>query len=221
MSGTAKSQALEVGGEARADLLPPELRQQRKALATRHRLWAATAVLVVLVILGTGLAALQAFQVNLSLASEQQTTSTLLAQQSKYIKVRAVQDEVGMVQAAQEVGTSTEIDWQAYLNQVQATLPANVTLTSVTIEAGTPLQSFTQSAVPLQGSRVATLSFVATSETLPEVPAWLDSLTTLPGYTDASPGNVTREGDAGAYTVNITMHISEAAFTKRFAAKGK
>ena len=220
MSGTVKPPALEIGGEALADLLPPELRRQRKAIRTRHRLWASTAVLVVLMLLGTGVAAFQAFQGKLSLASEQQRTSALVAQQNKYLKVRVVQDEIGFLQAAQEVGTSTEIDWQGYLNKVKATLPANVTLTSVTIAAGSPLASFAQSAVPLQGSRVATLSFVATSQTLPEVPAWLDSLTTLPGYTDASPGNVAR-ADTGVYTVNITMHISEAAFTKRFAAKGK
>lgn len=220
MSGTVKPPALEIGGEPRADLLPPELRRQREAIRMRHHLWASTVVLVVLMLLGTGVAAFQAFQGKLSLASEQQRTSALAAQQSKYLKVRVVQDEIGFLQAAQEVGTSTEIDWQGYLNKVKATLPANVTLTSVTIAAGSPLASFTQSSVPLQGSRVATLSFVATSQTLPEVPAWLDSLTTLPGYTDASPGNVAR-ADTGVYTVNITMHISEAAFTKRFAAKGK
>ena len=221
MSRENKAQALEIGGEARADLLPPELRLQRKAIRTRHRLWAATAVLLVLMVLGTGLAAFQAFQAQLTLAAEQQRTPTLLAQQAKYIKVRSLQDEVGILKAAQEVGTSTEIDWQGYLNKVQATLPANVTLTSVTIESGSPLESFAQAAIPLQGSRVATLSFVATSQTLPEVPAWLDSLTTLPGYTDASPGKVNKEVATGKYTVNITMHINEAAFTKRFAAKGK
>jgi hypothetical protein len=221
MSRAAKSQTLEIAGEARADLLPPELRQQRHAVRIRHRLWASTAGLVVLMLLGTGIAAFQAFQGRLGLAAEQQRTVVLLAQQTKYIKVRVVQDEIGFLQAARQVGTSTEIDWQAYLNKVQATLPANVALTSVTIEAGSPLATFAQAAVPLQGSRIATLSFVATSQTLPEVPAWLDSLTTLPGYTDASPGNVARDAVTGTYTVNITMHISEAAFSNRFAAKGK
>ncbi len=221
MSRAAKPPTLEIAGEARADLLPPELRQQRNAVRTRHRLWASTAGLAVLMLLATGIAAFQAAQERVGLAAEQQRTSVLLAQQTKYIKVRVVQDEIGFLQAARQVGTSTEIDWQAYLNKVQATLPANVALTSVAIEAGSPLVSFAQAAVPLQGSRIATLSFVATSQTLPEVPAWLDSLTTLPGYTDASPGNVAREAATGVYTVNITMHISEAAFTNRFAAKGK
>jgi len=221
MSATARAETLKIGGEPRADLLPPELRTQRKALKTLRRLWLGVVILVVLMVLGTGLGALQTFAVQVNLASEQTKTTALLLEQRKYIAVRAVQDDAEMVKAAQEVGTSTEIDWQKYLKAVQTTLPANVVLTSVTIEAGSPLQSYTQATVPLQGARVATLSFTATSPTLPQVPAWLDSLTGLPGFADASPGSVTREEATGVYTVDITMHISEAAFTNRFATKGK
>jgi cytoskeletal protein RodZ len=221
MSATAKTETLRIGGEPRADLLPPELRLQRKALKTRKRLWLGVLSLVVLMVLGTGLAALQAFAVQVNLASEQARTTALLLEQKRYIAVRAVQDDTNMVKAAQEVGTSTEIDWQKYLEAVQTTLPANVVLTSVNIEAGSPLQSYAQATVPLQGARVATLSFTATSPTLPQVPAWLDSLTGLPGYADASPGSVTRDESTGDYKVDITMHISDAAFTNRFAAKGK
>jgi hypothetical protein len=67
---------------------------------------------------------------------------------------------------------------------------------------------------------VATLSFTAKSPTLPEVPAWLNSLAGLPGYTDASPSSVSLD-NKGVYTVIITMHINQAAYTNRFAAKGK
>lgn len=221
MSATARAETLKIGGEPRADLLPPELRTQRKALKIRRRLWLGVITLVVLMVLGTGLGALQTFAIQVNLVSEQTKTTALLLEQRKYIAVRAVQDDAEMVKAAQEVGTSTEIDWQKYLKAVQTTLPANVVLTSVTIEAGSPLQSYTQATVPLQGARVATLSFTATSPTLPQVPAWLDSLTGLPGFADASPGSVTREEATGVYTVDITMHISEAAFTNRFATKGK
>ena len=221
MSATTRAETLKIGGEPRADLLPPELRTQRKALKIRRRLWLGVITLMVLMVLGTGLGALQTMAVQLNLASEQTKTTGLLLEQRKYSAVRAVQDDANMVKAAQEVGTSTEIDWQKYLKAVQTTLPANVVLTSVTIEAGSPLQSYTQATVPLQGARVATLSFTATSPTLPQVPAWLDSLTGLPGYADASPGSVTRDEAAGVYTVDIAMHINEAAFTNRFAAKGK
>jgi hypothetical protein len=221
MSRPATAEILLVGGEPKADLLPPELRLYSKARGLRRRLWLGVASLGLLMILGTGAAALQAMQMQTNLAAEQSRTTALLVEQRKYGTVRTVQQEASLVEAAQQVGTSTEIDWQKYLNEVQATLPANVMLTSITIDAGSPLQSYGQASVPLQGVRVATLSFAATSATLPEVPTWLDSLTSLPGYADASPGSVTRDDATGAYTVAITMHINEAAFTNRFAAKGK
>jgi hypothetical protein len=221
MSRPVAAESIVVGGEPRADLLPPELRLYSKARAMRRRLWLGVAALGLLMILGTGAVALQALQVQSNLAAEQKRTSALLVEQRKYAAVRTVQQEVILVKAAQQVGTSTEVDWQKYLNAVQTTLPANVILTSVTIVAGSPLASYAQATVPLQGARVATLSFEATSATLPEVPAWLDSLTGLPGYADASPESVTRDGVTGVYTVAITMHISEAAFTNRFAVKGK
>ena len=221
MSRPGTAEILVVGGEPGADLLPPELRQSSKVRTLRRRMWSGVAALGLVMILGTGAAALEAMQMQSNLTAEQARTTALLVEQRKYGTVRTVQQEASLVQAGQQVGTSTEIDWQKYLNAVQATLPANVVLTSVTIEAGSPLQSYAQASVPLQGARVATLSFAARSATLPEVPTWLNSLTSLPGYADASPGSVTRDDTTGVYTVAITMHINEAAFTNRFAAKGK
>lgn len=221
MSRGEKTAALAIGAEPRADLLPPELREYRKAVKTRGRLWAGALLLALVMVAGTGIATVYAVQAQGNLAAAQATSSALLAQQKRYISVRSVKDELSNVTAAQEVGTSTEIDWKKYLTAVQATLPANVVLNVVTIDSASPLVAYSQSTVPLQGSRVATLSFTASSPTLPEVPAWLDSLKSLAGYTDASPGSVTRDAATGAYTVDITMHINEAAFSKRFAAKGK
>jgi hypothetical protein len=220
MSRVAKADVLKLGGEPRVDLLPPELLTQRKAAVNRRRVGLGVLLVVALVIGGVILASFQALQAQVNLAVEQSRTQALLLQQKKYVEVRKVQDEVSSLKAAQQVGTSTEIDWNKYLTAVQATLPANVRIDIVTIDSASPLEAYAQSTVPLQGVRVATLSFTANSPTLPEVPAWLDSLTSLPGFTDASPGSVTRV-DTGNYTVDITMHINEAAFTKRFAAKGK
>lgn len=215
-----KTETFAIGGEPRVDLLPPEIRAQRNATALRRRLGYGVVLLIVLVVGGSGAAGIEAIRAQASLASEQALTADLLVQQRKYIQVRSVQDEVSLIQAAQQVGTSTEIDWKKYLSEVQATLPANVILDTVTIDSASPLTEYAQATAPLQGARVATLSFTAKSPTLPEVPAWLNALTSLPGYTDASPGSVTRD-TTGVYTVDITMHIDQAAYTNRFAAKGK
>ena len=220
MTRKAKSEELIIGGESRAHLLPPEVLHKRKAKVVRRRLGFVVLLIASLVIGGTALVRAQAMQAEANLALEQANTQSLLMQQRKYVEVRKVQQQVDTIMAAQQVGTSTEINWEQYLTSVQATLPPNVTIDTINIDSATPFAPYTQATAPLQGARIATLSFTAKSSTLPEVPAWLDALTTLPGYADASPGSVTRN-ESGAYSVSITMHINEAAFTNRFAPTGK
>jgi hypothetical protein len=213
--------ALVIGGEPRVDLLPLEVRKERKAKVMRRRLGVGVVGVVIVMVLAAGGAMLLSVQAQLQLLVEQSRTAELLTEQGKYIEVRKVQEQVGLVQAAQQVGVSTEIDWKKYLEGVQATLPSSVTIDAVTVDSASPLAIYGQPTAPLQGSRVATVSFTAKSGTLPDVPTWLTALATLPGYADALPGSVNLDEATNTYTVNITMHVNDAAFSKRFATEGK
>lgn len=208
-----------VGGEPHVRLLPPEVGERRKAKVTRRRLTLFVILIATLVVGETALIRAQALQAKRQLSISQENTKSLIMQQNKYGEVQKIQSQVEVIRAAREVGTSTEIDWRAYLISVQATLPSDVTLDTINVDSATPFSPFTQATAPLQGSRIATLSFTAKSANLPKVPRWLVALTTLPGYADASPGSVTRN-EAGGYLVNITMHINEDAFTHRFTHLG-
>jgi len=207
-----------VGGEPRVDLLPPEIRAHRKRGRTAGRLGLVLILVVLLMIAAVGASMYLSLTAQAQLAAEQAHTTAILQQQSKYIAVRNVQSQVNLIKAAQQVGASTEIDWNTYLAQVQSTLPAGVAITTVTIDSASPLTAYAQATAPLQGARVATLSFAATSPTLPEVPTWLNALATLPGFADGVPGSVALNAN-GSYTANVTLHIDEAAFDGRFAAK--
>jgi hypothetical protein len=219
MGRKRKLSILLLGGEPRVDLIPNEVKQGRRAKVSRRRLGFLVILIAVLVAGETALVRAQALQAQRQLGIANASTKSLQLQIAKYGEVQKIQSQVNTIQAAQEVGTSTEIDWRAYLISVQATLPSDVSLDSINIDSATPFAPFTQATAPLQGSRIATLSFTAKSGTLPKVPAWLNALTSLTGYSDASPGSVTRN-DAGGYLVNITMHINEGAFTHRFAKGG-
>ncbi len=216
MSRKSKSHSLEIGEESRVDLLPPELRIRRKAKVVHRRLAFLVFLVAVLIAGGIALGHAQASQAKVSLAIEQSNAQAILIQQRKFGEVLQIQKQVESVQAAQQVGTSTEIDWKKYLISVQSTLPPNVSLDSVNIDSATPFASYAQASAPLQGARIATLSFTAVSSTLPQVPQWLIALSTLKGFADAIPGSVTRN-ETGTYAVNITMHINQAAFSNRFA----
>lgn len=210
-----RSPILILGGESKIDLLPPEFRYRRKAKVLRRRLVIALLFLALLIGGVVTLLGAQAEQAQRDLAIAQANTFYLQSQQKIYSEVRRVQSEVSTVEAAQRIGTATEIDWREYLTSVQATLPKNVAIETIKIDAATPFAPYTQATVPLQGARIATLSFTAVSPTLPKVPAWLISLTSLKGFADASPGSVVRNED-GSYAVSITMHINQAAFSHRF-----
>jgi len=220
MSPVSKTANLVVGGESRVDLLPQELRVKRKGKVIRRRLGFLVVLVAVVVVGLSALVRAQGIQAKSDLSIAQANTQSILLQQRKYGEVSAIQKQVATIQAAQQVGTSTEINWNNYLISVQTTLPPNVTLDSVNIDSATPFASYAQASAPLQGERIATLSFTAISSTLPQVPQWLIALATLPGYADANPGSVNRT-ENGSYSVNITMHINQAAFTNRFATAGK
>jgi hypothetical protein len=205
---------LVVGGQPRANLLPPEIILKRKQLKTRRALRAG----VLLVAVATAAACVLTFgvasvaQVQFGLA--QQTQQGLVLEQSEYQEVSDVQDTIDTIVAGQQVGGSTEINWRSYLTLLEGTLPAGVVLDTVKIESGTPMAAFVQSDAPLQGARVAALSFTVNSPTLPSIPDWLRSMADLPGFVDAIPGNV--KGAEGSYAVDVVLHVNAEAFSMRF-----
>ncbi|MBN9633033.1 MAG: hypothetical protein J0I18_20925 [Actinobacteria bacterium] len=212
---------LVLGGMPRVSLIPPEVLDGRKARGVRRALvWGVLGVLVITVV-AIGGTALLGLKAQAGLADAQAQTGELLAEQGRYVDVKKTQNDVDLAQAAQRVGASTEIDWKDYLDKVQATLPADAALKSVAVNSATPLATYEQPTAPLQGSRVATLVFQATSPVLPVVPTWLASLATLPGFADATPDSVTLDDTTHLYTVTITMHINDAAYDKRFQLKEK
>lgn len=219
MSRKAVTDELILGGEPRVDLLPPEVLKRRQAKAVQRSLGIGMVGLLAIVLAGTAAATFVSGQAQEQLVAEQSRTTELLAEQTQYGEIRTAQAQVDLVKAAQQVGVSTEIDWKAYLQAVQATLPASVAIESVMVDSATPIVLYPQPTVPLQGARVATVDFTASSTALPDVPAWLNGLTTLPGFADALPGSVTLDETTNVYTVTITMHINEAAFAQRFTAE--
>jgi Tfp pilus assembly protein PilN len=143
-------------------------------------------------------------------------TDQLVQEQSKYFEVQRVNSMLAAANAAQQVGTSTEIDWKAYLVSIQKSLPSGTLVTNVAADTATPILDFVQPLVPLQGDRIGELRFTATSTSLPDVEKWLEALAKLTGYVDATPGSVTLNSQAALYEVTITMHINADALLLRF-----
>jgi Tfp pilus assembly protein PilN len=208
-----------VGNAPRVDLLPQSIRNQAAQKTLRRRLLAGVAGAAVLVAAGVGGASQYSAAQQQELLAAQAETGTLLGERATFGEFIAIRDRVALAEIAQRVAVSTEVDWSAYLRELQRTLPGGVKLTAASIDSASPVAMFGQATGPLQGPRIATLNFTATSRTLPDVPNWLDSLGSLPAFVDAVPNSVTLD-ESGVYLVNITMHIGADAYTGRFSADG-
>ncbi len=213
---TGSGGGLNIGGPARANLLPPEVGAAAQGKIMRRNAVALLVVAVLIVIAGYAGAAVLAATAQSQLDSANQRTQELIAEQGKYVEVKQITSLLATAAAARQVGMSTEIDWKAFLNDIQASLPAGTLVTNVVAETATPLLAFNQPSVPLQGDRIGELKFTAMSQSLPDVEAWLDALSKLYGFVDATPGSITLNAETALYEVTITMHINRDAFLDRF-----
>lgn len=210
-----------IGAEPRVDLLPPEVRAERRNARTRRGFgWGVLAVLLAVVLATGGAFSLNVLSQAKLLAARTETTS-LLAQQQKYAPVREVQNQVALAQAAQQAGASTEIDWKAFLDQVGTAQPSGLVLTSVAVDSVSPTALYQQSTDPLQGPRIGTVTVVGASAALPNVPAWVAVLQKIPGVVDVVPGTVTLDEVNNVYKATVTIHVSDSLYTKRFEPKDK
>lgn len=217
MSKSKTDVSVVVGGESRITLLPPEVAARAQAKSTQKAMVGVVVIAVLVTGAGFVSATISASNSAAQLVEAQSRTTDLIQQQGEYIMVRQMQNELDTVTIAQQVGTSTEINWKSYLDSLRDALPADVRLTTVTVEVGTPLTNYAQASVPLQGPRVGTVILEAVSPSIPEVQSWLAGLASVPGYVDATPGSVSSLADGSGYTVNVTMHIDSNAFSNRFA----
>lgn len=211
---------LRIGSDPRVDLLPPEVRSARRDARTRRGfVWGVLAV-VLAVIIGIGAAFGFNVLAQTQLFAAQQRADQLLAGQQKYLPVRTIQNQVDVAEAAQQVGASTEIAWQPFIAAIGAVEPAGLKMNHITVDSASPIANFEQSTDPLQGPRVATLTIVTVSATLPDVPAWVSAVLKVDGVVDAVPGAVNLD-ETGIYTSSVTIHVDESLFTKRFQPKEK
>ncbi|TFD59865.1 hypothetical protein E3T39_09265 [Cryobacterium suzukii] len=216
MKRTTDGRELILGGEPRADLLPPELKAARQGRLLRRIMSIVAAGIVLVVIAAVATVSLEAGRAQTRLAAAEARTTELLQASARYAEVRNVQNQIEMTSAARQLAAATEVDWRAYMAGVRASLPSDVTIQAIAVGSGTPWAEYEQSIVPLYNPRVASLTLSLTSPTLPAVPMWLTNLRTLPGYADAHPGSVTRT-ESGEYVVQMVININKDARSNRIA----
>jgi len=212
-AGRSSGQAL----VARVNLLPPEIEGAKRASRARAGIVGLAITAVLLVVAAIGVTVVLAAAAQARLFGAQDETIQILQQQNEFIEVRTLAQQVETVKAAQLTGALTEIEMQALIRAVDATLPAGVLVSSFAIDSGSPIEDFPPTSSPLEQARVATLLMTAAIPNLEAIQQWVVSLKTLTGFADVFVSNVAREEETGSYEVIITVNFNSELYRGRFA----
>jgi len=214
---TRREPSTPVALSPRANLLPPSVIAARKARKTLRGIVVAVVAALAVVALGVGAASIVAASSGAALAAEQSRTDSLLAQQAEYSKVSSALTSIQQLTTQEAVAGATDVEWAEYVGLIRSGLPAGVSLAAVSVEATSPLSAIAQPTAPLQGARVAALTLTVDTADLGALQTWLDGLTALPGYVDATPQSIS-SSSAGGLTATVVLNIGDGAYSGRFAA---
>ncbi|KQR16195.1 PilN domain-containing protein [Cellulomonas sp. Leaf334] len=212
-SGSALSGTL-----PQVNLLPPEVRAARGLRVTKRWLLISLVVTIGLCFGAFGLALIAGATAASELAEAQTETVRLETEAAKYAEVPRVLDALNQAQTARSLGMSTEVQWRVYFDALTAVLPAGVSLESIVSTGATPMVAPAPPTDPLQAPSVGQLAFTARTATLPDTSAWIDSLNSIPGFSDAWVSSVSvSEDDTGKfYTVQAAVQLTDATYAHRF-----
>lgn len=206
------------GGVPRANLMPPEMGAAKREASARRTMRFVIIVVAILVAVAVAASFYFAQTAESSYSQAQKESEALAGQKLAYADTIKLNSNVALGEASVKVGGSTDIEWGPYLQQLRAVLPDSVTIQTVDIDSENATTAYQQSTVPLDGKRIGTLTITGTTPTLPVLSDWIDGLSKLPGFVDATPGKATLgDGDTSGYVATVTMHLDEGAFSQRFA----
>jgi len=207
---------LALGVTPRADLLPPEVRAAQRGKAAFRMLLIFVITVAVVVAGAVGYATIRSITSQAFLQLERDRSNELIARQLDFAEARSIANEVDAAIEARRIGTTTEIDWKAYLDEVSATLPVGVTLSDLTIAPVAIDPATAESENPLEQAAVAKISITAYSLTVPDVEAWFDDLEGLTGFAGIAPPATVAGTPGEGYNVTLELLVNEEAYLLRF-----
>ena len=216
MSGRGSKEArLVYGASPRVDLLPPEVADRKKGAALRRSLVMGVVGAVVLSAGAYAFASWQSIQAAVELSDAQVETAALIAQQGEFGEVRTLSGLRATITDARQTGALTEIDWSLFYTDIQATLPAGMTIDQFVISANSPTRELAAPTVPTHGARAAEVTYIVTSPSLEALSTWLVTLKGVLGYADATATPAVT--GPGGYTATVVLDVDSQRYTKRFA----
>lgn len=204
-----KQPVIVVGGPPSVSLLPRELRAAARDRSVRRLLVIGVAAVLVVAAGATAGATALAGAAQARLDDSNARTAALAGQLGKFRDVQVLQQDIAVGNAAVQVASSTEIDWQAQIDAIEAEMPSGYRVTTIQADSATPILDYAQGTTPLDQPRAASLQMSVATADITALPPWLRKIRSIPAYADASAS--VASDDSNGYTIQITVHLSPKA----------
>jgi hypothetical protein len=206
---------LVLAAEPRAQLLPPSVKLREKARAMRRRM--VMLIVLALVVAAGGIAwgVLRAAQAQLALAAAQQQTADILAQQDKYADAARLADLAAKSAEAEQVVTSTEVQWAALFVELHRYVPEGTAITGVAFQGPAPWEPAFPPEGPLREPRLALVTLELTGLDYSGAAQFVENLPPLYGFSDVKIDST--EFKDGVYITTVKLTLTQDAVSGRFA----
>jgi len=213
-----KNVNLVIGGSPRADLLPPEIKQDEKNRAQRKNLIGVMIGAAVLVLVGYAGATFVAQGAQAALEAENDKTATILTQQMEFAEAGSLSDQITAVKAARILGMSTESDWEVFLKEFSRSMsPTGVLgVADITVVGSTPLAALPPTVIPLEPSRVTEITLEVGSEKHSVIAAWLDKVDAMTGVVYNTNSEIFWDDKEDMYHTVVTVLFDDSLYLRRF-----
>lgn len=220
-TATGKGNALLLGAEPRAHLLPPEVHERARAQSMRKSLGFVVALAFVVAVMAYGAAFFFAVQAEAQLAAAQKTTEAMRIEEETYAEATRVANMLVLAETAQALAVSTELDWPDLIDEITLYLPAGTIIESGTMQSKVVWDEADtlKPQGPLRSPRVATVVLVLQSAVLLDTTQLVRNLAGLEGFADASTDTVVRNDTV--FTTTVTLNLNEDALHNRYDAEAE
>lgn len=214
----ASMPGLTLAGEPRVQLLPPSVKQREKTRSARRMMGLLVVLALVVAGAGTGFAFLLTTQTEARLATAQEQTLQILAQQSEYSAGAKAAAQVTATESTLRTVTTNEVDWLQLSNQVLGTLPCACTITEIGVAGPAPWEPALIPEGPLRTARVAVITVTVESATYASAGDFARAVRAIGGVADVVITTTTLED--GTYRTQVLVAFDEEVLALRYASDG-
>jgi len=216
--GRPKTRGLVLAGDPTVQLLPPAIRDRAKNRQFRQLMVLLVVLAVAIVAGGVAFGLFRSVSAQDALDAANAETQRLLAEQQQYAEDAAVSDVVDATRQAQELVTTSEVNYFLFVMELGARMEDFGTIETVSLAAPPAWGQALGAPAMLRETPQVAVTFTIVTKRFVTVADAVARFGTMTGYLDSGISGSTWEAGEGVYRTEITIGLSDEVYLGRFAA---